>query len=73
MTLASSLDALSPALSIQPVNFAQKDQGVGGWEWLFLQAEGADAAGIDRLCVSDHVVFGENLDAYSDPRGKRPR
>ena len=26
-----------------------------------------DAAGIDRLTLSDHVVFGEDLDAYGDP------
>ena len=26
-----------------------------------------DAAGADRLVVSDHVVFGENFDAYGDP------
>ena len=68
MSLPNSLEAVTPALSIQPLNFSQEDQGVGGWEWLFNQAEGADAAGIDRLCVSDHVVLGENLDAYSDPK-----
>jgi probable F420-dependent oxidoreductase len=28
----------------------------------------ADRAGFDRLAVSDHVVFGEHLDAYGDPR-----
>lgn len=68
MSLPNSLDAVTPALSIQPLNFAQEDQGVGGWQWLFNQAEGADAAGIDRLCLSDHVILGENLDAYSDPK-----
>jgi len=26
-----------------------------------------DVAGVDRVVVSDHVVFGENLDAYADP------
>jgi probable F420-dependent oxidoreductase len=26
-----------------------------------------DAAGVDRVVVSDHLVFGENLDAYADP------
>lgn len=30
-------------------------------------ARAMDAAGIDRVVVSDHVVFGENLDAYADP------
>lgn len=68
MALPNSLESVTPALSIQPVNFAQKDPGVGGWSGLFNQAEGADAAGIDRLCVSDHVVLGENLEAYADPK-----
>ena len=27
-------------------------------------AQAMDAAGVDRVVVSDHVVFGENLDAY---------
>jgi probable F420-dependent oxidoreductase len=31
------------------------------------QARLADAAGVDRLVLSDHVVFGENLEAYSRP------
>ena len=37
-----------------------------------------DAAGVDRVVVSDHLVFGENLDAYADPTiggtagGKQP-
>ncbi len=26
-----------------------------------------DEAGVDRVVVSDHLVFGENLDAYADP------
>ena len=68
MSLPNSLEDTTPGLSIQPRNFAQEDPGVGGWEWLFNQAEGADAAGIDRLCVSDHVVLGENLEAYADPK-----
>ena len=68
MSLPNSLESISPALSVQPVNFAQEDPGVGGWKWLFNQAEGADAAGLDRLCVSDHIVLGENLEAYADPK-----
>ena len=31
-------------------------------------ARAMDAAGVDRVVVSDHLVFGENLDAYGDPR-----
>lgn len=78
MSHPSSLEALSPALSLQPRNFAAKDPGAGGWQPLLEQARGADAAGIDRLAVSDHVVMGENLEAYGDPKrggtagGKQP-
>lgn len=72
----NTLDAVTPALSIQPLNFAAKDPG--DWSALHAQACGADQAGVDRLVVSDHVVFGENLDAYADPAkggiegGKQP-
>lgn len=59
--------AETPALSIQPLNFRARDPGVGGWQPLFEQARAADAAGVDRLVVSDHVCFGENLQAYGDP------
>ena len=59
---------VTPALSIQPLNFAAEDPGVGGWRHLFEQARGADAAGIDRLVVSDHVVLGEHLEKYADPK-----
>ncbi len=51
-----------PELSIQLVNFSVTDPGT--WQHLFDQARAADQAGIDRLVVSDHVVFGENLEAY---------
>jgi probable F420-dependent oxidoreductase len=37
------------------------------WSHLVDFARLADEAGFDRLVLSDHVVFGENLDAYSDP------
>ncbi len=68
MPKAHSLADVTPALSLQPINFAAKDPGVGGWRPLLAQGRGADKAGIDRLVVSDHVVMGENLDAYSDPK-----
>ncbi|MCB9726132.1 MAG: TIGR03619 family F420-dependent LLM class oxidoreductase [Spirochaetaceae bacterium] len=68
MPKVHSVDAVTPALSIQPVNFSAKDPGVGGWRFLMEQAKGADAAGIDRLVVSDHVILGENLEAYGDPK-----
>ena len=41
--------------------------GPGTWDHLFDVARATDAAGIDRVVVSDHVVFGEHLDAYGRP------
>src|SRR5580765_8747404 len=38
-----------------------------GWESLLETARLYDRVGIDRLVVSDHVVFGEQLDAYARP------
>ena len=67
MPQVSSLESVTPSLSFQLWNFAVKDPGPGGWEWLFAQARAADAAGIDRLVVSDHVVLGENLGEYGKP------
>src|SRR3954452_5730024 len=37
------------------------------WNAILQTARAMDAAGVDRLVVSDHVVFGENLDAYGNP------
>jgi probable F420-dependent oxidoreductase len=37
------------------------------WRATLELARAMDEAGVDRLVVSDHVVFGENLDAYADP------
>jgi probable F420-dependent oxidoreductase len=45
--------------------FAAEDPG--RWDHVFEIARAADDAGVDRIVVSDHVVFGENLDAYSRP------
>jgi len=48
------------------------------WDPVLELARAADSAGIDRVVISDHVVFGENLDAYSRPEtggvagGKQP-
>jgi probable F420-dependent oxidoreductase len=54
-----------PALSLHLVNFAATDPG--GWQHLLDRALAADDAGFDRVTVSDHVVFGENLQAYGSP------
>ena len=76
MTNGSSLEAVTPAFSIQLVTFSAEDPG--GWDHVLDLARAADAAGVDRLVVSDHVVFGENLEAYGRPElggmegGKQP-
>jgi probable F420-dependent oxidoreductase len=46
-------------------SFAAQDPG--DWSPVIEFVRMADRAGIDRLVMSDHVVFGENMDAYSDP------
>jgi probable F420-dependent oxidoreductase len=42
-------------------------EGPGGWEPLATFARAADAAGVDCLLISDHVVFGEQLEEYAKP------
>ena len=60
-----------PQLSISLRSFAV-DAPTDGWGSLVGAARAADAAGIDRVVVSDHVVMGERLEAYADPaRGGR--
>lgn len=65
-----------PQLSIQLRNFMADDPG--DWRFVLDQARAADLAGIDRVVVSDHVAFGEDLEAYGDPKkggslgGKQP-
>lgn len=54
-----------PTLSMGLRNFAADDPGT--WDHLIARARTADAAGVDRLVVSDHVAFGEALDAYGRP------
>jgi probable F420-dependent oxidoreductase len=65
-----------PQLSMTLVTFAPEDPG--SWQYLLDRARAYDSAGVDRLCVSDHVVYGENLEAYARPElggsegGKQP-
>src|SRR3954471_13667820 len=54
-----------PRLTVFLPTFATEDPG--GWDRVFELARAADDAGVDRVVVSDHVVFGENLDAYARP------
>jgi probable F420-dependent oxidoreductase len=67
MSEVSSLEAVTPALSIQVWNFAAKDPGPGGWQPVLDLARAADSAGVDRIVVSDHVILGENLGEYARP------
>jgi probable F420-dependent oxidoreductase len=52
-------------LSVGLATYAAEDPA--GWEPMLETARLYDRVGIDRLVVSDHVVFGEHLDAYARP------
>jgi probable F420-dependent oxidoreductase len=56
---------LGRELSLQLPSFAAADPG--GWNHLLELARLADRAGVDRVVVSEHVVFGEHLDEYARP------
>ncbi len=66
-----------PQLSLHLLNFAPDDYA-GDWTHLLAFARACDAAGIDRVNLSDHVVYGEALEEYSKPEvggragGKQP-
>jgi probable F420-dependent oxidoreductase len=59
------VNAARPELTVGLRNFAPVPPA--DWRHLLDQARAADAAGIDRVCVSDHVAFGRDLGAYADP------
>jgi probable F420-dependent oxidoreductase len=52
-------------LSAALVSYAR--EAPSDWRAMLETARLYDRAGIDRLVISDHVVFGEQLDAYGDP------
>ena len=58
---------MTPALSIMLRSYSPTDPGPGGWQPLFDRARAADEAGVDRVFVSDHVVFGERMEEYARP------
>ncbi len=68
MSEVSTLESVTPGLSVQVMNFSAEDRGPGGWTPMLDQARACDAAGVDRVVVSDHVVYGEALEAYGDPK-----
>lgn len=55
-----------PQISLQLKTFT--DDPDHDWGATLALGRAMDAAGVDRVVVSDHVVFGENPDAYADPR-----
>jgi len=65
-----------PQLCTGLPSFAAEDPG--GWAPLATFARAADTAGVDTLLISDHVVFGEQLEEYARPEvggskgGKQP-
>jgi len=67
---------LEPSLSLQLRSFAPTRPE--SWQPLLDHAVAADRAGIGKLVVSDHVVFGDSMDDYGDPArggvagGKQP-
>jgi hypothetical protein len=58
-------DGAQPEISLYLRTFTDGPQH--DWRTMLASAQVMDIAGIDRVVVSDHVVFGENLDAYADP------
>ena len=54
-----------PELSLILPSFAAEEPG--DWSTALDVAIAADRAGVDRVVASEHVVFGERLEAYADP------
>ncbi len=54
-----------PQLCAGLPSFAADDPG--GWTPIATFARAADTAGVDCLLISDHVVFGEQLEEYARP------
>lgn len=52
-------------ISLSLTTFSAEDPG--GWAQLREEVLSAERSGIDRVVVPDHLVFGENLEAYADP------
>lgn len=65
MTAAPTVPIGGVQLSMGLRSFSAEDPG--SWEPVVARAELYDRCGVDRLVVSDHVVFGEALDAYGRP------
>ncbi len=55
----------APTLSIALPTYAA--EAPENWRPVVERARAADVAGVDRVLVYDHVVMGENIDAYGRP------
>lgn len=68
--------SLPAQLSLVLPSYATEEPG--DWSAVTDLAIAADVAGVDRIAISEHVAFGENLEAYADPsiggqrNGKQP-
>jgi probable F420-dependent oxidoreductase len=58
----------APQVSLGLTTFGAEPDG--GWRSLLAVAGAVDAAGVDRLVISDHVVLGPHVDRY--PWGRFP-
>jgi probable F420-dependent oxidoreductase len=56
------MSTMRAELTLSLGSFSAEDPG--DWSRMFTLARAADAAGVDRLVASDHVVFGERLEEY---------
>jgi probable F420-dependent oxidoreductase len=55
-----------PQLTVGIRNYAAKPPS--DWRHVLDQVRAAEDAGVDRVFVSDHLIFGPDLRAYGDPR-----
>jgi probable F420-dependent oxidoreductase len=73
--MSNAPHAALPQLSIPVMNFAAEPRD---WQPLLDVVRIADEVGVDRVAVSDHILYGERLEAYADPKsggiagGKQP-
>jgi len=69
-------ETVRPQLTLDLTNFSADP--AASWDRLRLRAVAADAAGVDGIFASDHVLYGEDVEAYSKPsqggvlRGRQP-
>ena len=74
--MSSQAPVVAPQMSVVMRSFAAEDPG--SWEPVIARVVAADRAGVHRVVVSDHVVYGEDLEAYGKPElggakgGKQP-